>query len=142
MSSNVIQGQHYLDQFLNPDFVLCLPCLQCLLPKIISEVRLKRTHLLQEDLPGVEPLEVGDRQQGVEDPGDHDDQGKSHPEVVEQLVGGVLLGVRPNVEDKSSVFFTHFESWESICDTICLGECFCVTCNKERAEEEKVRDHL
>ena len=58
----------------------------------------------------MEPLEVGGRQQGVEDPGDHDDQGKSHPEVVEQLVGGVLLRVGPDVEKKSRVFFTHFGS--------------------------------
>ena len=65
---------------------------------------------MQDDLPGVEPLEVGGRQQGVEDPGDHDDQGKSQAEVVEQLIGGVLLWVRPNVEDESSVFLTHFES--------------------------------
>ena len=64
----------------------------------------------------MEPLEVGGRQQGVEDPGDHDDQGKSQAEVVQQLVGDVLLGVRPNVEDESSVFLTHFESWESVCD--------------------------
>ena len=65
---------------------------------------------MQDDLPGVEPLEVGGRQEGIEDPSDHDDQGKSHPEVVEQLVGSVLLGVRPNVEEKSRVFFTHFGS--------------------------------
>ena len=58
----------------------------------------------------MEPLEECGRQQGVEDPGDHDDQGKSLREVVEQLVGGVFLGVRPNVEEKSSVFFTHFGS--------------------------------
>ena len=65
---------------------------------------------MQDDVPGVEPLEVGGRQQGVEDPGDHDDQGKNHAEVVEQLVGGVLLRIRPDVEKKSSVFLTHFES--------------------------------
>ena len=58
----------------------------------------------------MEPLEVGGRQQGVEDPGDHDEQGQGRAEVVEQLVGGVLLGIRPDVEKKSSVFFTHFGS--------------------------------
>ena len=65
---------------------------------------------MQDDLPGVEPLEVGGRQQGVEDPGYHDDQGKSQAEVVEQLVGSVFLGIGPNVEDESDVFLTHFES--------------------------------
>ena len=58
----------------------------------------------------MEPLEVGGRQQGVEGPGDHDDQGKSQAEVVQQLVGGVLLRVCPNVENESSVFLTHFGS--------------------------------
>ena len=65
---------------------------------------------MQDDLPGVEPLEVGGRQKGVEDPGDHDDQGKSHADIIEQLVGSVFLWIRSDVEDKSSVFFTHFGS--------------------------------
>ena len=48
----------------------------------------------------MEPLEVGGRQQGVEDPGDHDDEGKRLTEAVQQLVRLVLLVVRPDVVDK------------------------------------------
>ena len=40
--------------------------------KFRNQIHIK-VHLLQDDLPGVEPLEVGGRQQGVEEPGDHDD---------------------------------------------------------------------
>ena len=67
-------------------------------------------HLLQDDLPGVEPLEVGGRQQGVEDPGDHDEQGQGHAEVVQQLIGFVLLWVGSDVVDQSRVFLAHFGS--------------------------------
>ena len=63
---------------------------------------------MQEDFPGVEPLQVDARKQGVKDPGDHDDQGKVHAEAVQQLVRFVLLCKRPNVEDKSRVSLLHF----------------------------------
>ena len=67
-------------------------------------------HLLQDDLPGVKPLEVGGRQQGVEDPGDHDEQGQGQAEIVQQLVGLVLLWVGSDVVDQSRVFLAHFGS--------------------------------
>ena len=67
-----------------------------------------RTDLLQDDPPGVEPLQVDERQQGVEDPGDHGDDGKGDAEPVQQLVRFVLLCKRPNVEDKNRVSLTHF----------------------------------
>ena len=58
----------------------------------------------------MEPLQVDDPQKGVEDPGDHDDERKGHAEVVQQLIGLVLLCKRPNVEDKSRVFLIHLGS--------------------------------
>ena len=63
---------------------------------------------MQDDPPGIEPLQVDDPQQGVEDLDDHDDEGKGHAEVVQQLVGLVLLCKRPNVEDKNRVSLPHF----------------------------------
>ena len=56
----------------------------------------------------MEPLQVDSCQQGIEDAGDDDNKGKGHAEVVQQLVGFVLLCKRPNVEDKSRVSLTHF----------------------------------
>ena len=56
----------------------------------------------------METLQVDDSQQGIEEAGDHDDKGKRHAEVVQQLVGLVLPCERPNVEDKSRVSLTHF----------------------------------
>ena len=63
---------------------------------------------MQDDLPGMEPLQVDGGQQGVKGSGDHDDKGKGHTEVVQQLVRFVLLCIGPNVEDKSRVSLTHF----------------------------------
>ena len=57
----------------------------------------------------METLQVDDSQQGIEEAGDHDDKGKRHSKVVQQLVGFVLLCKRPNVENKSRVSLTHFE---------------------------------
>ena len=57
----------------------------------------------------MEPLQVDCGQQGVKGSGDHDDKGKRHTEVVQQLVRFVLLCIGPNVEDKSRVSPTHFE---------------------------------
>ena len=56
----------------------------------------------------METLQVDASQHGVEDPGDHDDEGKGHAEVVQQLVRFVLLCKRPNVEDKNRVSLPHF----------------------------------
>ena len=65
---------------------------------------------MQDDLPGMEPLQIDARQQGVEGSGDHDDKGKRHTEIVQQLVRLVLLCKRPNVEDKGRVSFAHLGS--------------------------------
>ena len=67
---------------------------------------------MQDDLPGMEPLQIDARQQGVEGSGDHDDKGKRHTEIVQQLVRLVLLCECPNVEDKSRVSLTHFGGWK------------------------------
>ena len=64
---------------------------------------------MQDYLPGVEPLQVDNPQQGIEDPGDHDDDGKGDAEIAQQLVGLVLFCKRPNVGNKSRVSLTHFE---------------------------------
>ena len=48
----------------------------------------------------MEQLQVDGRQQGIEEAGDYDDEGKRHAEVVQQLVRFVLLGISPNVEEK------------------------------------------
>ena len=56
----------------------------------------------------MEPLQVDGSQEGVEDPDDHDDEGKGHAEVVQQLVRLVLLGKGPDVEEKSRVSLPRF----------------------------------
>ena len=66
------------------------------------------SHLLQDNLPGVKPFEVGDSQQGVKDPADHNGQGKRDAEAVEQLEGFVLLGKRPDMEEKGRVSLPNF----------------------------------
>ena len=55
---------------------------------------------MQDDLPGMEPLEIGGRQQGLENGGDHDGERKRLAQTVQQLVSLVLLIVRPDVVDK------------------------------------------
>ena len=62
---------------------------------------------MQDDLPGMKPFEVDGRQQGIEEEGDHDDEGKGHAEVVQQLVCFVLLCISPNVEEKRRVSLPH-----------------------------------
>ena len=63
---------------------------------------------MQEDPPGVEPLEVGGRQQGIEDPSEEDRQGQGDAEGVQRLIGLVLSCVRPDVLDKSRVSLSNF----------------------------------
>ena len=46
---------------------------------------------MQDDPPRVEPLQIDGPQEGVEDPGDHGDDGKGDAESVQELVGFVLL---------------------------------------------------
>ena len=67
----------------------------------------KRAHLLQEDLPGVEPFQVDGCHKGVKEPCDQDGEGKQNAEVAQQLVCFVLLCKRPNVEDKGRMSFSH-----------------------------------
>ena len=62
---------------------------------------------MQDDLPGMEPLQIDGGQQGVEGGGDHDDEGKCHTEAVQQIICFVLLCKRSNVEDKGRVFLPH-----------------------------------
>ena len=57
----------------------------------------------------MEPLQVDGSQEGVEDPDDHDNEGKGHAEAVQQLVRIVLLGKGPDVEEKKRVSLTNFE---------------------------------
>ena len=65
---------------------------------------------MQDDLPGMEPLEEGGRQQGLEHGGGHDDEGKRLAQTVQQLVRLVLLVVRPDVVHKCQVLFSYFGS--------------------------------
>ena len=67
----------------------------------------KDLNLLQDDLPGMEPLQIDGGQQDVKDGGDHDGEGKGHAEDFQQLVRLVLLCKRPNVEDESRVSLPH-----------------------------------
>ena len=63
-------------------------------------------YLLQDDPPGVEPLQVDSRQEGIEDTGHHDDEGQ-RPAEAQQLIRFVLLCKRTNVEDQSRVSLPH-----------------------------------
>ena len=62
---------------------------------------------MQKNPPGVELLQVDGCKQSVKEPCDHDNDGKGHDEVVQQIVGFVLLCKRPDVEDKDGVSLSH-----------------------------------
>ena len=66
------------------------------------------TNLLQDNLPRVEPLEVDDSQEEVEDGGDDDEDGQLPAQPVQQVKGLVLLGECPNVVAEGQVLLTHF----------------------------------
>ena len=63
---------------------------------------------MQDNFPGVEPLEVDGSQQGVKEAGDDDDEGKGLAKAVQQLIRFVLLCKRPNVEEKNRVSLAYF----------------------------------
>ena len=67
------------------------------------------TNLLQNDLPRVEPLEVDESEDEVEDGGDDDKDGQLPAQPGQQVEGLVLLGERPNVVAEGQVLFPHFE---------------------------------
>ena len=74
------------------------------------KLKRKTSFLLQDDPPGVEPLQVDGSQQGVKEAGHHDDERQGHAQVVQQLVRLVLLCKRPNVEDEGRVSFLYLGS--------------------------------
>ena len=65
-------------------------------------------NLLQNDPPGVEPLEVGDGQEEVEDGGGEDKDGQLPVQPGQQVEGLVLLGESPNVVAECQMFLRHF----------------------------------
>ena len=69
------------------------------------------THLLQDDLPGVEPLEVDDGKEKVEEGGGDDKNRQVPAQPGEQVEGLVLLFICPDVVSEGQVLFGHFVSW-------------------------------
>ena len=94
-------------------------------------------HLLQDDLPWVEPLQVDSGQHGIKDPGDPNKQGKSDGEAVQQLEGFVLLCKSPDVQDQRRVPFTHFGGWKETVLENCIFFPF-VTCHKRGKRRKKL----
>ena len=66
------------------------------------------THLLQDHLPGVEPLEVDDGKEKVEEGGGDDENRQVPAQPGEQFEGLVLLFVSPDVVAKGQVLLSHF----------------------------------
>ena len=69
------------------------------------------THLLQDDLPGVEPLEVDDGKEEVEEGGGDDKDRQVPAQPGEQVEGLVLLFIGSDVVAEGQVLFGHFVSW-------------------------------
>ena len=69
------------------------------------------THLLQNDPPGVEPLEVDDGKEEVEEGGGDDENRQVEAQPGEQVEGLVLLFIRSNVVAEGQVLFSHCVSW-------------------------------
>ena len=70
------------------------------------------THLLQDDLPGVEPLEVDDGKEEVEEGGDGHKDRQVPTQPGEQVEGLVLLFICPDVFAEGQVLLSHFVSWK------------------------------
>ena len=70
------------------------------------------THLLQNDLPGVEPLEVDDGKEEVEEGGGDDEDRQVPAQPGEQVVGLVLLLIGSDVVAEGQVLFSHLVSWK------------------------------
>ena len=66
------------------------------------------THLLKNYLPGVEPLEVDDGKEEVEEGGGDDEDRQVPAQPGEQFEGLVLLFVSPDVVAKGQVLLSHF----------------------------------
>ena len=66
------------------------------------------TCLLENNLPWVEPLEVGESQDEVDEGGGDDKDGQLPAQPGQQIEGLVLLGERPNVVAEGQVLFPHF----------------------------------
>ena len=69
------------------------------------------THLLENDLPGVEPLEVDDGKEEVEERGGDDEDRQVPAQPGEQVEGLVLLVIRPDVVAEGHVLLSHFTCW-------------------------------
>ena len=70
------------------------------------------THLLQNDLPGVEPLEVDDGKEEVEEGGGDDEHRQVPTQPSEQFEGLVLLFICPDVVSEGQVLLSHLVSWK------------------------------
>ena len=70
------------------------------------------THLLKNYLPGVEPLEVDDGKEEVEEGGGDDEDRQVPAQPGEQVVGLVLLFIRSDVVAEGHVLLSHFVSWK------------------------------
>ena len=70
------------------------------------------THLLQNDLPGVEPLEVDDGKEEVEEGGGDDEDRQVPAQPGEQVEGLVLLFIRSDVFEEGHMLLSYFVSWK------------------------------
>ena len=70
------------------------------------------THLLQDYLPWVEPLEVDDGKEEVEEGGGDDEDRQVPAQPGEQVEGLVLLFIGPDVFAEGKVLLSHFVSWK------------------------------
>ena len=71
-------------------------------------IKMIPTHLLKNYLPGVEPLEVDDGKEEVEERGGDDEDRQVPAQPGEQFEGLVLLFVSPDVVAKGQVLLSHF----------------------------------
>ena len=60
----------------------------------------------------MEPLEIDESQDEVEDGGDNDGDGQLPAQPGQQVEGLVLLGERPNVVAEGQVLFPYFRCWK------------------------------
>ena len=70
------------------------------------------THPLKNYLPGVEPLEVDDGKEEVEEGGGDDKDRQVPSQPAEQVMGLVLLFIGPDVFAEGQVLLSHFVSWK------------------------------
>ena len=59
----------------------------------------------------MEPLEVDDGKEEVEEGGGDDEDRQVPAQPGEQVVGLVLLLIRPDIVTEGQVLFSHFVSW-------------------------------